>query len=715
MDEAYKKLVDIAYNLHVSGKLEEAKFTYEKLLTTNPDDIEVKNLYAQLNIALKDYDLALNLFNEIYELTKLPDILLNIAKVLFMKQDYTGVIKLYNTNSSLETPLLRIVALAYTKLLKYDEAINVYQKIILNNDANAGDYYNISISYSKVQNEENALLYALKSYELNDKDLNINLHLTSIYENKNDYENALKYLLNAGKIAPCVDIFYRIGVVYKKLNDDENALAYFNAILQKEPDNKNALLNIAFIFNNHDKNVSVEIYHKLLEKYPDDYDLLMQLCLIYTKMNYHEDVINVCDKIIKLRPDEYMAYMFKADSLFALYKYNEALDYYLITQKLGRDDTYIKLQIAYIYSNTDRVEKAKEILLNNLDSRNARTDYAFVCCREKNIEPVRAYLHEHLNLEKKEEDVKEKINSAIYRLKLDKKYGLTEDMVESFRKPDNILYPRLKKYQSRDMLGKDINGKKVLLYSGDGVGDLFMFSRYIEEVINSASKVYIQVPKKCFSLIKYNFPNATVITDNDNLDDNDYDFTSSIFSLICSLDVSLKNIIKSNGYLNVSPEKVSEKSNIDVLDNKKKKIGLFWQGNPTLLVNRSVKLEKLIPLFDVKNTQFYSFQISTLDYESEELKHKLPLIDLAPYIKSYEDTAGLLKNMDLLITIDTSIANLSGALGCKTYLLLPYYTEWRWFYDTETTPWYDSVKIFKQKELNNWDEVVQRVKHELEL
>ena len=69
----------------------------------------------------------------------------------------------------------------------------------------------------------------------------------------------------------------------------------------------------------------------------------------------------------------------------------------------------------------------------------------------------------------------------------------------------------------------------------------------------------------------------------------------------------------------------------------------------------------------------------------------------------------------MLITIDTSIANLAGAMGVKTFLMLPYMPEWRWFYDTETTPWYDSVKIFKQKIPGDWTEVVARIKNEISL
>ena len=87
--------------------------------------------------------------------------------------------------------------------------------------------------------------------------------------------------------------------------------------------------------------------------------------------------------------------------------------------------------------------------------------------------------------------------------------------------------------------------------------------------------------------------------------------------------------------------------------------------------------------------------------------------NLKDYINDFSDTAALLMNMDLIITIDSSVAHLAGALGIKTYILLPKTAEWRWFYDEEKTIWYNSVRIFRQKESNNWDEVIERVYNEI--
>ena len=177
--------------------------------------------------------------------------------------------------------------------------------------------------------------------------------------------------------------------------------------------------------------------------------------------------------------------------------------------------------------------------------------------------------------------------------------------------------------------------------------------------------------------------------------------------------MNLKEIPFSSGYIKVEEKVVKEKSNLFNFKNDKLKIGLYWQGNPALLTNRSIKLSQFLPLFENNNRQFYSFQISKDDYESEQLKSSLNLIDLAPHISNYEDTAAFLMNIDVLVTIDTSIAHLAGALGVRTFLLLPYDTEWRWFDDTETTPWYDSVRIFKQGPDAKWEPVIKRINDEL--
>ena len=112
------------------------------------------------------------------------------------------------------------------------------------------------------------------------------------------------------------------------------------------------------------------------------------------------------------------------------------------------------------------------------------------------------------------------------------------------------------------------------------------------------------------------------------------------------------------------------------------------------------------------NIQVYSFQVDDTLKGCEQFPQ---IVNLGKDFKDFSDTAEALMAMDVLVTVDTSVAHLAGALGVKTYLLLPYATDWRWFNDTKTTPWYKSVEIFKQTDSISWEEpinnIIEKLKH----
>ncbi|MCD7740118.1 MAG: hypothetical protein LUH11_02070, partial [Candidatus Gastranaerophilales bacterium] len=195
MSDNYSKLVDTAYNLHISGNFNGAKDIYEKLLNIKPDDINVLNLYAQLNFSIKNYDLALDIFKKIYEKCKLDEVQLNIAKVFMAKNDYKSAIAAIHMLKEENVNSLRLQAAAYTKLSRNDDAINTYIKIINNNRPSVTDLLNLSILYYRQENLAGSLKYALEAYSINNNDIDLNLHLASIYEKQSDWQNALDRLL----------------------------------------------------------------------------------------------------------------------------------------------------------------------------------------------------------------------------------------------------------------------------------------------------------------------------------------------------------------------------------------------------------------------------------------------------------------------------------------------------------------------------------------
>ena len=146
------------------------------------------------------------------------------------------------------------------------------------------------------------------------------------------------------------------------------------------------------------------------------------------------------------------------------------------------------------------------------------------------------------------------------------------------------------------------------------------------------------------------------------------------------------------------------------IQSDKKKVGLCWEAGSSgrrSMINRTIHVKSFEPLFNLDNIQTYSFQVN--DSFDGNKKYSDKMINLARDFKDFSDTARALKSMDTVVTVDTCVAHLAGALGVKTYLLLPYSADWRWFDSEKTTPWYNSIEIFKQKNAISWDDEINDI------
>jgi hypothetical protein len=149
---------------------------------------------------------------------------------------------------------------------------------------------------------------------------------------------------------------------------------------------------------------------------------------------------------------------------------------------------------------------------------------------------------------------------------------------------------------------------------------------------------------------------------------------------------------------------------------KKINAGIVWAGNPKNVndVNRSCSLKDFSTLFSSRNLSFFSLQFSEA---AGQLKDSdFPVIDLgADRLDTFLKTASVIENLDLVITVDTSIAHLAGAMGKSVWTLLPYFPDWRWMLSRDDSPWYPSMKLFRQPEPKNWEAVFKKVLKELQV
>jgi hypothetical protein len=144
------------------------------------------------------------------------------------------------------------------------------------------------------------------------------------------------------------------------------------------------------------------------------------------------------------------------------------------------------------------------------------------------------------------------------------------------------------------------------------------------------------------------------------------------------------------------------------------RIGLVWSGNPALENghNRSIKLKSLLQLLDVGAT-FVSLQKDIRPDDATVLKDRNDLLQFGDKLKDFSDTASLIANLDLVISIDTSVAHLAGALARPVWVLLPFLADWRWLLDRDDSPWYPTARLFRQHTAGDWSGVIDHVGVEL--
>jgi hypothetical protein len=145
------------------------------------------------------------------------------------------------------------------------------------------------------------------------------------------------------------------------------------------------------------------------------------------------------------------------------------------------------------------------------------------------------------------------------------------------------------------------------------------------------------------------------------------------------------------------------------------KVGIIWSGNPEFPVNfkRAVPFSRMLPLAEVPGVQLYSLQMGVPEKELIDAGAKGLVLDLAPHLKDFADTAAVLQELDLVIMTDSSVAHLAGSLGRPVWNLLDFSPYWLYLHKREDSPWYPSMRLFRQPTPGDWESVFERVAEEL--
>jgi len=260
--------------------------------------------------------------------------------------------------------------------------------------------------------------------------------------------------------------------------------------------------------------------------------------------------------------------------------------------------------------------------------------------------------------------------------------------------------------------GENLAGKHIYVQAEQGFGDTLQFARYIPMLVARGAKVTLRVHQQLVRLIRESLPGVAVLGDRG--DPAPYQCDAVLLSLPRQFRTRLETIPAEVPYLHAPAQDVRKwTSRLGKM--KGLRIGIVWAGNPDHVndMRRSLDLSLFAPLFAVRGTSFASLQYGSRVADLKKLKRKTPIEDLAADFEDFVDTAAAITALDLVITVDTSVAHVAGGLGKPVWVILPWVTDWRWLLNREDNPWYPTMRLFRQKKGEDPAEVIARVEKEL--
>jgi hypothetical protein len=261
--------------------------------------------------------------------------------------------------------------------------------------------------------------------------------------------------------------------------------------------------------------------------------------------------------------------------------------------------------------------------------------------------------------------------------------------------------------------GQSVDGKRILIYSEQGLGDSIQFIRYAAMLVERGAEVIVECRKELVDLLRTAIGVTGVFFEGEPLPP--FDLHVAMLSQPGAFKTTIQTIPGKVPYLFANPARRHTWRDRLGNDHTRLRVGLTWAGNAdnVTLRKRRVALEQLLPVVAVENVDFFSLQIGSGSEQIGRLPLQSLIADHTMHIKDFADTAAFMAELDLIISVDTAVAHLAGALGCSVWTLLPFVSDWRWGLEGENTPWYPTMRLFRQPAPGDWASVIQKVAGEL--
>jgi tetratricopeptide (TPR) repeat protein len=495
----------------------------------------------------------------------------------------------------------------------------------------------------------------------------------------------------------------------------EESLAAFDRIIEEEPHRVDALSNRGLVLAKlarHEE--SLRSYDMALAINPDSADVLVNRANSLVAVKKFDDALAAFHRALTLDPKHFVAHLGRGGALVQLKRYSEALDSYEKAVAIAPDESQCYNNRALALAALGRYDeafasydKALELAPNFVEAYvNRGNAFGSLGHTERGLAD---YLRA---LEIKPDRVEAIWNMSLAQLTLGNFREGWKNYEVRWRKEETVPYRR--NFTQPLWLGKEeVAGRTILLHAEQGLGDTFQFLRYAPLLAHRGAKVILEVQPS----------QKTLLADVDGLsgiysrgeDLPDFDLHCPIMSLPLAFGTELATIPAEIPYIRVPADRLP-KWRARLGESRALRVGVAWAGSATHTNNRnrSITLSRFAALFAASKVEFVTLQKELGPGDAATLRRHPNVIPLGEELSDFADTAAVISLLDLVVSVDTSVVHLTGAIGRPFWLLVPFAPDFRWLLKREDSPWYPTARLFRQPGINDWESVFERARRELE-
>ncbi|MCD8544274.1 MAG: tetratricopeptide repeat protein [Sulfurospirillum cavolei] len=687
-----ERLMEQALRLHKLSKLDEAQAMYETILRAEPHHADALHLLAMTYNARNQKDKALTLIRQALQIKQHPIYYNSLGVVLKAQGKFDEAIDAYKKALSLspnDAGMHHNLGSALHAQGKIAEAITSYTQALAFNPNDAELHYTLGVALYDNHQVNNAITALNKAVSLNPSYTDAYYNLGVALQHSGRLDEAIKAYTKAVSLNPNYVVAYNnLGVSLYDKGQIDQAIKIFIKTLSLDPRYADAYFNLGNALQRQKKtHHAIEAFRKALALNPHYVDAYNNLGVALKAQGDIDKAIASYTQALVLDPHHAGVYNNLGSAFKSQDKIDKAIESY--TQALSLDPTYIDAynNLGNALYDQGRIDEAIQAYIKalsfNPNHADARWNHALALLISGNlVEGFKGY------------EYRWEVESSLKRFK------------RTFPKP---LW-----------LGKeDLNEKTIVIHSEQGLEDTLQFCRYIEILARKGAYVIFEVQKPLVRLLQNLKGVSRLIQTGDLLPS--FDYHCPLLSLPHALKTSLETIPCPIPYIEATPMSIAFWK--DTLGEKRAfRIGLVWSGGfranqPELwhINNRRNIPFELIAKLNRANVDFYSLQKGE-PAESEFKEHARTfwksdnLFNYMSEVRDFADTAGLISQMDLILSVDTSTAHLAAAMGKPVWLFNRFDTCWRWMLHREDSPWYPSLRLFRQPSFGDWESVIKKMK-----